>query len=167
MAWLFDERRMVFGMRAHIEEKLASRNHSWAKVELYRWQHGELPPQDGEEKPLDVPTALREMARALMGEKESMPSPQNVASVLNFCADELEKKKKFPRKAHVFGKLVISTCNQASGAAFIDRAFTEDIEGHQYASVAILLTPWKRNRFGESLPQLALVIGWRNDRTRK
>lgn len=65
-------------------------NDSWAEVELYRWQYGELPPSNGS-KPLDVPTALEKMAEALsQPDKTKWPSPFNVASVLAYAAKQLK-----------------------------------------------------------------------------
>lgn len=50
---------------------------SWARVELYRWQHGHLPGQEGEEeKPLDEPAALIAMADALEEECRAGGSPR-------------------------------------------------------------------------------------------
>lgn len=63
-------------------------------------------------------------------------------------------------KAVVIWKLCISTCMQASGAPLIDKAFQESENGNRYESIAILLQPWRRNKYNESLPQNALVIGW-------
>ena len=69
-------------------------NDSWAQVELYRWQHGELPPQDETCKKLDEPAALRAMADAIErgckdGKPNEMPSPFNVCSVLRYVAAKL------------------------------------------------------------------------------
>ena len=61
----------------------------------------------------------------------------------------------------ILGKLVVTTCNQASGAPLVDKAFAQDVYSRKYKGWAILLTPWKRNRYGESLLQKALVVGWR------
>lgn len=66
----------------------------------------------------------------------------------------------YPFKAYVIGPLVVTTCNQAAGAPFIDSCFTRDKEGRRYKGRAILLKPWHR-KWGQSLPQTALVIGWR------
>ncbi|MEQ1862456.1 MAG: hypothetical protein ABMA13_21265, partial [Chthoniobacteraceae bacterium] len=59
-------------------------NDQWAQVELYRWQHGHLPGEQGTvERPLDVSAGLRGMADAIeLGcreeKSEIMPSPSNV-----------------------------------------------------------------------------------------
>ena len=71
-------------------------NDSWAQVELYRWQHGELPPQDDTCKELDEPTALWAMAAAIeegckSGKREDMPSPYNVCSVLRYAAKNFSR----------------------------------------------------------------------------
>jgi hypothetical protein len=65
-------------------------NDSWAEVELWRWQYGELPAST-DMRPLDVAAALRGMAAAIeKGCKEKkpdeMPSPFNVCSVLRYVA---------------------------------------------------------------------------------
>lgn len=66
-------------------------NDSWAQVELYRWQHGELPSVYKTCKKLHVPTALKAMADAIeegckSGGSLPMPSPYNVCAVLRFAA---------------------------------------------------------------------------------
>jgi hypothetical protein len=64
---------------------------NWAKVELYRWQHGELPPDNEKDvKPLNVPEALR--AGVKMMDTKDCPSVFNVAQVLSYVAKELEKE---------------------------------------------------------------------------
>lgn len=78
------------GLKKQREQMLTalsgSPNDSWAAVELYRWQHGELPTPTGS-KPLDIPAALTKMAEALVRlEGGNTPSPQNVASVLSYVA---------------------------------------------------------------------------------
>ena len=67
---------------------------SWAQVELYRWQHGELPGEDGKkEKALSVPAGLRGMAAAITkGDRENFPTPFNVVSVLEYAAKLIEGK---------------------------------------------------------------------------
>jgi len=65
---------------------------SWAKVELYRWQYGELPAEN--EKPLDEALAVRKMAEAIQnigkpGNTDPVPSPYSVATVLNYLATKL------------------------------------------------------------------------------
>lgn len=71
-------------------------NDSWAQVELYRWQYGELPPQNDTCKQLDEPAALRAMADAIeagckSGKREDMPSPYNVCSVLRYVAKNFSR----------------------------------------------------------------------------
>lgn len=65
------------------------------------------------------------------------------------------------RKGYKVGRVLLTVCTQAQNAPFIDSAFAEDAEGLKYRAWAILLTPWRRNRFGESEVQTALVIGLR------
>ena len=66
-------------------------NDSWAKVEIYRWQHGELPPHDEKlEKPFDECLGLIGMANAIeVGNPKNFPTPENVASVLRYAAKRI------------------------------------------------------------------------------
>lgn len=72
-------------------------------------------------------------------------------------------ERRYPHKAHVLGWLCLTTCNQGQGAPLIDKCYTQDKEGRYYIGVAILLQPWKRNKYGESLPQRCLVIAKRQN----
>lgn len=66
------------------------------------------------------------------------------------------------RNARVFGRLLLTTCMQAEGAPLIDRCTTRDNgDGRWARGIAVLLTPWRRNRYGEASPQVALVIAWK------
>lgn len=71
-------------------------NDNWAEVELYRWQHGFLPGEEG--KPslkLDVAHGLRAMANAFSGRDPlKWPAPFNIASVLAYTAKLIEQGKK-------------------------------------------------------------------------
>lgn len=68
-------------------------NDSWAQVELYRWQYGELPPQDETCKKLDISEGLLGMARAIeKGDESNFPTPFNVVSVLRYVAKLLRNK---------------------------------------------------------------------------
>lgn len=62
----------------------------------------------------------------------------------------------------VIGKLVITLCNQAGAAPLLDYCRVQMSEGDPAWGRCLLLTPWKRNRFGESLAQTALVVAWRS-----
>ncbi len=71
-------------------DKLPNPADSWAKVELYRWQHGELPG----DKPLNESKALLAMADAIEkgckeNNREIMPSSFNVVSVMRYIAKKL------------------------------------------------------------------------------
>ena len=73
-------------------------NHSWAQVELFRWQYGVLPAGD-DMRPVDVPTGLRNMAKSIMDgcktkDPQLMPSPSNLISVMEYAADLIEAKPK-------------------------------------------------------------------------
>lgn len=63
------------------------------------------------------------------------------------------------------GKLYAVISNQAGGAPFMDSATTVTREVVSKREVwrgrgkSFLLTPWRRNKYGESLPQKALTIG--------
>lgn len=73
-------------------------NDNWAQVELYRWQHGNLPGEPGTvEKPLSEAAGLRAMADALergckSGNRADMPEPFNVCSVMRYAAKLIERK---------------------------------------------------------------------------
>ncbi len=70
-------------------------NDQWAQVELYRWQHGNLPGEPGKpELPFSVSGGLRGMADAIgRGDLSNFPSPFNVASVLRYAAALLDLQK--------------------------------------------------------------------------
>lgn len=68
---------------------------TWAIVELYRWQHGTLP-MGPDQKPLELSKAVRGMAKAFEKDSTEWPAPFNVASVLNYLANKLEKHKIHP-----------------------------------------------------------------------
>ena len=59
---------------------------SWARVELWRWQHGgecgHLP-QNDDMRPVDVPTALDRMAAAT---ERGQTSPMNCAIVMRYAS---------------------------------------------------------------------------------
>ena len=69
--------------------------------------------------------------------------------------------KHYPHKAWTLGRLLVTTGNQAGGAPLIDRAMSSTEDGRRYMGYGMLLAPWRRNRYGESLPQRMLVIGWK------
>jgi len=78
----------------HKKSDIPSPEDSWARVELWRWQHGRLPSPDDKEE-LDESEGLRNMAAALEqgcrgGDTSAMPSPQNVCAVMNYAARRLE-----------------------------------------------------------------------------
>lgn len=60
----------------------------------------------------------------------------------------------------ILGKLLVTTGMQGGGAPFVDKCRSAAEDGRVFWGVMILLTPWRRNRFGESLPQRGLVLGW-------
>ena len=66
---------------------------SWAQVELYRWQYGELPPQDETCKKLDISKGLEGMAAAIeKGDQTNFPTPLNVFSALRYAAKLLTEQ---------------------------------------------------------------------------
>ena len=65
---------------------------NWARVELWRWQYGELP-ADNDMRPLIIPIALNAMAEALLSDKVR-PTPFGIATVLKYIADLLDKSVK-------------------------------------------------------------------------
>lgn len=75
--------------------------------------------------------------------------------------DELTERRSFPYRGRRLGRLILTSCRQAAGAPVFDKAWTHDREGNRYTSLAILLTPWRKNRYGEHERQRALVVGWK------
>ncbi len=64
---------------------------SFAQVELYWWQHGELP-EHRNEKPLDVSAGLEGMSNAIKtGDLENFPSPSSIIIALEYAAKLLRK----------------------------------------------------------------------------
>lgn len=59
---------------------------SWAKVELFRWQHGALPTDRDDTRRLDPLDGLQAMADALENGRPQQPYPHSVASVLRYIA---------------------------------------------------------------------------------
>ena len=59
------------------------------------------------------------------------------------------------------GRLMLTTCNQAAGAPLMDSCTTRDQAGNVYHGKCFLLKPWRKNKWGEHLPQPAMVIAWR------
>lgn len=65
---------------------------SWARVEMYRWEHGELPMENV--KSLNESKALLAIADAIekgckSGNLEEIPSPFNLCSVLRYVAKKI------------------------------------------------------------------------------
>lgn len=63
-------------------------------------------------------------------------------------------------KARIFGKLCITFCNQGAAAPLLDYCNVNTEDGRMFFGRALLLTPWRRDQYRESLPQRALVIAW-------
>lgn len=69
-------------------------NDSWAAVELFRWQYGELP-KPGDLRRMSIPEAMRKMADGFMAKSPSgWPSPMNLMSVFEYAAKEIENLNK-------------------------------------------------------------------------
>lgn len=66
------------------------------------------------------------------------------------------------KNAQAIGKLLITTCNQSSGAPIIDRGFSDEKVApfRKWKCKVIHLTPWRKDKYGDRLPGKALVIGW-------
>lgn len=61
----------------------------------------------------------------------------------------------------IIGPLCVTVTNQGAGAPLADRCWTREKGGGRvWRGRAILLTPWRRDRYGASLMQKALVVGW-------
>lgn len=68
---------------------------AWAEIELYRWEHGDLPKANS--PALNIPAGLRGMAKAIeegvtSGDMtpKNFPSPQSVVEVLRYVARHLK-----------------------------------------------------------------------------
>lgn len=84
-----------FDYKKNITMNIPNMDDSWAQAELYRWEHGELPPQDHTCKKLNEAEGLRKMADAIeegcrLGDTSKMPSPFNVCAVLRYFARRVE-----------------------------------------------------------------------------
>jgi hypothetical protein len=76
-----------------MKHKIPNPEDSWAQVELFRHQYGELPTQ-GDMREINPSEGLRGMANALKNfDQSKWPSPFNVISVLEYAAKLLEIKK--------------------------------------------------------------------------
>ena len=65
---------------------------SWVLIELYRWQHGELPLCEINDKTLDYSQALVKMAEAIeKRDIRNFPSPYAVAEVLKWCSQNIKQ----------------------------------------------------------------------------
>ncbi len=53
---------------------------------------------------------------------------------------------------------IISWTYQGNNAPLVDSCVVIDKDGNRYQGWAILLTPWRRDRHGQSLIQPALVV---------
>lgn len=74
-----------------ITEEMEERGHdNWAKVELFRWQHGELPKSDDTRK-LDVAVASKKMANALL-DRENNIGPFQAAAVIRYLGKRAGEK---------------------------------------------------------------------------
>ena len=68
------------------------------------------------------------------------------------------------RQTYIIGKLCLTTVFQSGNAPLIDRCWTTTVDRKRhFAGRAILLTPWRR-KYGQAIPQTALVIAWEEKR---
>lgn len=67
----------------------------------------------------------------------------------------------FMRKSIVIGSFLLTTTIQGAGAPLVDKCYANSKEGDQFKGICVLLMPWKRDKYGASVPQLSLVIGWK------
>ncbi len=80
-------------------------NESWAEVELWRWQYGELPKPD-DIRELDVSKGLEGMANAIeKGDIANFPSPFNVMSVLRYTSRLITRYNKQVEKNNETNKI--------------------------------------------------------------
>lgn len=77
-------------MKSEIPE-IPDASDSFARVELYRIQHGELPLEENS-KPLDEVKALTILANIIdYGREELMPPRYNVACIIRYAAKHFKK----------------------------------------------------------------------------
>lgn len=64
-------------------------------------------------------------------------------------------------KGYLLGRVLLTVTNQPAGAPFVDECFfrCDAAPGVSFRGWAILLKPWRRNRWGEHGGGLAFVIG--------
>jgi len=91
-----------------------------------------------------------------MNTESNGQSQESLASASGSTAEP-----RLPFKAWRIGRLLLTHCNQAHGAPMMDDSTSRDADGHRYKGKAILLKPWRKNGYGEHLPQPAVVIAWR------
>ncbi len=95
-----------------------------------------------------------------------MNNPQNKQEKIELLSDVNEVVKslddrKWHRWSLIIWRFCLTSTLQGHGAPLADKCTSIDNKRRSYKGRAILLQPWKRNGYGESLPQIALVIGWR------
>ncbi len=75
-------------------------NDEWALVELYRWQHGKLPPLNQTGKPFDSAQGFAAMAARIERGPgpDEFPTPDNVASVLRYAASRIRSDRELARR---------------------------------------------------------------------
>lgn len=83
---------MLGGISPKFAHVLPDPEESWAVVELYRLQHGELPPQDGTAKPVQISEGLKALAALIEGPTDKLPPRFSVATVLRYVAKEIAKQ---------------------------------------------------------------------------
>lgn len=64
------------------------------------------------------------------------------------------------RRAWLFGRFVITSTIQPAGAPIFDRAYSTTQIGTRAQGWAIHLTPWRKDRYRDRRPGLALVVAW-------
>lgn len=69
---------------------------TWVRVELFRWQYGELP-RPGETRRLDHRVAFEKVAAAVgeavrTRDMSKMPTPMNMMAILDYAARHLPKE---------------------------------------------------------------------------
>ena len=90
-----------------MKNNIPNSDDSWAQIELYRHQYGELPPV-GDDRKLDARAGMLAMADAIEAgvkgrDPERMPSPVSVIAVMRYAAQfvpTLPEPYKAPRNLH-------------------------------------------------------------------
>lgn len=64
-------------------------------------------------------------------------------------------------RSFTLGPIIITSTIQRKSPRIFDRAVTRMSDGRAFDGYAVILRPWRKDKYGFYEPQFALVIGWR------